>query len=88
MVNSNYLLGSTMEKFEPLLNFIQAKLQVVLSKNETQILSRDVANLKNTGADLIKLAEEEVHSHLAEVKNRVLYHTFKEEGLGIRTKTL
>ena len=76
-----------MEKFEPLLNLIQARLRVILSKNEAYMLSWDVANLKNTGDDLIKLAEE-VYAHLAEVEHRVLYSTFRDAGLGIRTKVL
>lgn len=87
MVNHNYLLELTMEKFEPLLSLIQARLRVILSKNEAYMLSWDVANLKNTGDDLIKLSEE-VYSHLAEVEHRVLYYTFRDAGLGMRTKAI
>lgn len=76
-----------MEKFEPLLYLIQSRLRIILSKNEAYMLSWDAANLKNTGNDLIKLAEE-VYSHLAEVEHRVLYYTFRDAGLGIRARSL
>lgn len=74
-----------MEKFEPLLGFIQSKLWVILSKNEAYMLVWDVANLKNTGDDLVKLAEE-IYARLAEVEHRVLYYTLRDAGLGIRAR--
>lgn len=87
MVNVNYRLELTMEKFEPVLTRIQARLRVILSKNEAYMLSWNVGNLKDTGDDLIKLAEE-VHSHLAEFEHRVLYYALRDAGLGIRTKVV
>lgn len=76
-----------MEKIETLLNLIKARLRVILSKNEAYMRSWDVANLKTTGDDLIKLAEE-VYSRLAEVEHRVLYYTFRDAGLGIQTRAI
>lgn len=51
------------------------------------MLSWDAANLKNTGDDLIKLAQE-VYSQLAEVEHRILYYSFRDAGLGMRMRAL
>jgi len=76
-----------MEKFEPLLSFIQVKLRVILSKNQGYMLSWDMANLKNTGDDLIKLAQE-VYPQLVEVEHRILHYSLRAAGLGMRMRAL
>jgi len=76
-----------MEKFEPLLSFIQVKLRVILAKNQGYMLSWDATNLKNTGDDLIKLAHE-VYLQLAEVEHRILHYSLRDAGLGMRMRAL
>lgn len=76
-----------MEKFEPLLNFIQVKLRVILAKNQGYMLSWDLTNLKNTGDDLLKLAQE-VYPQLAEVEHKILHYSLRDAGLGIRIRAL
>jgi len=76
-----------MEKFEPLLSFIQGKLRVILAKNQGYMLSWDTTNLKNTGDDLIELAQE-VYPQLAEVEHRILHYSLRDAGLGIRIRAL
>jgi len=76
-----------MEKFEPLLSFIQVKLRVILTKNQGYMLSWDVANLKNTGDDLIRLAQE-VYPQLVEAEHRILHYSLRDAGLGIRIRAL
>lgn len=76
-----------MEKFKPLLSCIQVKLRVILAKNQVYMLSWDVANLKSTGDDLIKLAQE-VYPQLAEVEHRILHYSIRDAGLGMRMRAL
>jgi len=76
-----------MEKLEPLLSFIQVKLRIILTKSEGYMLSWDMPNLKNTGDDLVKLAQE-VYPQLAEVEHRVLHHSLRDAGLGMRMRAL
>lgn len=76
-----------MEKFKPLLSFIQGRLHDILAKNMGYMLSWDVTNLKNIGDDLIRLAYE-VHPQLAEVEHRVLHYSLRDAGLGMRVRAL
>lgn len=76
-----------MEKFELLLSLIQVKLRIILTKNKGYMLSWDVPNLKNTGDDLIKLAQE-VYPQLVEVEHRILHYSLRDAGLGMRIRAL
>ena len=74
-----------MEKFEALLDFIQVRLRIILARNADYMLSWDIGNLKNTGNDLIRLAQE-THAPLTEMGHRILHHSIRDAGLGIRVR--
>jgi len=74
-----------MEKFEPLLDLIQVRLRIILARNVNYMLSWDMGNLKSTGDDLIRLAQE-TRAQLAEMGHRVLHHSIRDAGLGIRVR--
>jgi len=76
-----------MEKFEPILDLIQVRLRIILARNADYMLSWDTVNLKNTGDDLIRLAQE-THAQLTEMGHRVLHHSIRDAGLGIRVRAL
>jgi len=76
-----------MEKFESLLDLIQVRLRIILARNADYMLSWDIGNLKNTGDDLIRLAQE-THEKLTEMGHRVLHHSIRDAGLGIRVRVL
>lgn len=76
-----------MERFESLLDLIQVRLRVILIRNADYMLSWDMGNLKNTGDDLIRLAQE-THAQLTEIGHRVLHHSIRDAGLGIRVRAL
>ncbi len=76
-----------MKKFEPLLDLIQVRLKIILARNADYMLSWDIRNLKNTGDDLIMLAQE-TYAQLTEMGHRVLHHSIRDAGLGIKVRAL
>jgi len=76
-----------MDKFESLLYLIQVRLRIILTRTADSMLSWDMGNLKNTGDDLIRLAQE-THGPLTEMGHRVLYNSIRDAGLGIWVRAL
>jgi len=74
-----------MERFLPILNTVQTRLREILTRNEDCMLSWDIAKLRDIGEDLVELAWD-VYPQLVQVGHRVLYHSIREAGLGIRNR--
>jgi len=76
-----------MERFLPILNFVQVRLREILARNRDGMLSWDIIKLKRVGDDLLKLSVD-LYPHLALVEHRVLCQSIREAGLGIRRKAV
>ncbi|MCS7120090.1 MAG: hypothetical protein RMJ07_03105 [Nitrososphaerota archaeon] len=76
-----------MEKFLPILGFLQTRLREILTRNEGYMLSWDITKLRLIGEELVSLAQE-ISPQLIEVEHRILYLSIREAGLGIRHRAL
>jgi len=76
-----------MERFLPVLDVVQTRLREILTRNEDSMLSWDIVKLRVIGEDLLKLAWD-VYPQLVQVEHRVLYHSIREAGLGIRHRVI
>lgn len=76
-----------MERFLPILDLVQVRLQEILAKNKDGMLSWDSTKLKHVGDDLLKLSVD-LYPHLSSVEHRVLCQSLREAGLGIRRRAL
>jgi len=76
-----------MEKFQPLLHYIEVNLRVILTENEGYLATWDPASLLATGDSLLRLAQR-TYPQLAEVEHRVLHHSIRDAGLGMRMRAL
>lgn len=74
-----------MERFLPILDVIQTRLRDILSRNESYMLSWDMANIDNIGEELIRLSLD-VYRPLMDAQHRVLSLSLREAGLGIKDR--
>ena len=74
-----------MERFLPILNVIQTRLRDILTRNESYMLSWDIANIDHVGEELIELAWD-VYQPLMDIQHRVLSQSLKEAGMGIKDR--
>ena len=76
-----------MEKFKPLLHYIEVNLHAILAENEGYLATWNTASLLATGDNLLRLAQR-TYPQLAEVEHRVLHHSIRDAGLGMRMRAL